>query len=87
MKLLKIMKDVLYEEISKPSKKDIEDHKKDKPNAGKLYYVVKSLSGKRLGYIDKSYVKQLSKKEGKKYTPKSAAKRRLSQIEYFKNDK
>jgi len=84
MKLLNLINRILYEDIRRPTDDDKKQHKQKRPNGGKLYYLVVSTSGKRLGYIDEKYIKELSKKEKKKYTPKAAAKRRLSQIEYFK---
>lgn len=71
---------MLLESIRKPTEEDKEAHKE----GGKLYYVVVSGEGKRLGFIDEEYVKKISEKEGKKYSPLGAAKRRLQQVEYFK---
>ena len=79
--LLELARKFLYEEIRKPTAKERKEH-----SDGKLYYVVTGESGKVLGYIDEQYVKSLSAKEGKKYSPMGAAKRRLSQVEYFKKE-
>ena len=84
MKLLNLVRKVLYEDIRRPTEEDVKMHNKKKPSGGKLYYMVVSSGGKRLGYIDAQYIKELKSKEGKKYTPKAAAKRRLEQIEHFK---
>jgi len=73
------LKDIL-EEIKKPNKADKERHKKLHPKGGKLHYVVKSeKTGKSLGFIDDKYVKEKNAK-----SPKSAARMRLHQVEYFK---
>jgi hypothetical protein len=74
MKLIEIL-----EEIKKPNKKDKERHKKLHPNGGTLHYVVKSEEGKPLGFIDDEYVKKNNSKN-----PKSAARMRFHQVEYFK---
>lgn len=84
MKLGNLLNKVLNEDIRKPTDTEKEEHKKQKSGSGKLYYIIVSETGKKLGYIDDEYVKRLNAKEGKKYSPLSAAKRRLSQIEHFK---
>lgn len=75
--LLKLTAKILGESIRKPTKEERKGHTS-------LHYVVTSTSGKVLGYIDDAYINKLSKRENKKYSPMGAAKRRLSQVEWWK---
>lgn len=73
------------ESIKKPNSEQKKKWK-SKGRTGKLHYVILGEKGKVLGYIDSEYLNKHKKKDGKKMKPIDAAKVRLRQVEYFKNN-